>query len=183
MIYSKCKSIAIRSIEKSDLDLVHKWRNSECLRQYFREYRELSMTQIENWYYSMLKDNKFEMFIIVDCDTEDLGIEKFEPIGVAGITDIDWVNRHGDVHLYIGKDNAWIEDKYSKEVADIILNYGFNNLNLNKLWAEVYEIDEEKLNFFQSLGFKIDASLREHYYRDGVYYTSHILSLLRRDYA
>ena len=145
------------------------------MRQYFREYRELSMTQIEDWYHSMLQDNKFEMFIIVNA--------KHELIGVAGITYIDWVNRHGDVHLYIGKDDAWIEDEYSRIAAETLLNYGFNTLNLNKLWAEVYEIDEDKLNFFQSLGFKVDASLREHYYYDGMYYTSHILSLLRREHV
>lgn len=147
------------------------------MRQYFREYRELSMTQLEDWYHSMLQDNKFEMFIIVNCAAD------YEVIGVAGITYIDWVNRHGDVHLYIGKDDAWIEDKYSQIAAETVLDYGFNSLNLNKLWAEVYEIDEDKLNFFQSLGFKVDASLREHYYYDGMYYTSHILSLLRREYA
>ena len=133
------------------------------------------MTQIEDWYHSMLQDNKFEMFIIVNA--------KHELIGVAGITYIDWVNRHGDVHLYIGKDDAWIEDEYSRIAAETLLNYGFNTLNLNKLWAEVYEIDEDKLNFFQSLGFKVDASLREHYYYDGMYYTSHILSLLRREHV
>ena len=133
------------------------------------------MTQIEDWYHSMLQDNKFEMFIIVNA--------KHELIGVAGITYIDWVNRHGDVHLYIGKDDAWIEDEYSRIAAETLLNYGFNTLNLNKLWAEGYEIDEDKLNFFQSLGFKVDASLREHYYYDGMYYTSHILSLLRREHV
>ena len=63
----------------------------------------------------------------------------------------------------------------------LILNYGFKTLNLNKLWAEIYEIDNKKLKFFKSLGFEIDATLREHYYYNGKYYNSHILSLLKRD--
>lgn len=175
MIYSKCKSVAIRSIEKSDLATIHKWRNSEYLRQYFREHREFSMKQIEDWYHGMLTDNKFEMFVIENCDTSEI-------VGVAGITYIDWVNRHGDVHFYIGKEDAWIDNTYSKGAVEIILNYGFNTLNLNKLWIEVYEIDEKKLCFFKSLGFKVDASLREHYFHNGSYYTSHILSLLRKEY-
>ena len=42
------KNLAIRAIEKSDLELIQSWRNNENLRKYFREYREFSMTQKEN---------------------------------------------------------------------------------------------------------------------------------------
>ena len=71
---------------------------------------------------------------------------------------------------------------YGTECLKAILNYGFNTLNLNKLWAEIYEIDIKKLNFFKMKGFEIDATLREHYFHNGNYYSSHILSLLRREY-
>ena len=175
MIYSEDYKIGIRAIEKSDLSVIQQWRNDESLRRYFREYRDFSMTQKENWYNSMIADNRFEMFIIEDLDSR-------KPIGVTGLTYIDWVNRHADVHFYIGKDSLWIDDDYSPTAIRLILDYGFNTLNLNKLWAEIYEIDNKKLNFFKSLGFKIDASLREHYFHKGKYYTSHILSLLRNEY-
>ena len=180
MIYTKDKKIAIKAIEKSDLPLIQSWRNDESLRQYFREYRDFSITQKENWYDNMINDNRFEMFVIRDCDGNCLSDER--NVGVTGITYIDWVNRHGDVHFYIGKNSEWIDKKYSPSAIKLILDYGFNILNLNKLWAEIYEIDTKKLDFFQSLGFKIDASLREHYFHNGKYYTSHILSLLRSEY-
>ena len=38
----------------------------------------------------------------------------------------------------------------------------------------------KKLNFFKSIGFEIDATLREHYFHNGKYYSSHILSLLKK---
>ena len=83
--------------------------------------------------------------------------------------------------IFTGKDSKWIDDKYSPTAIKLILNYGFKTLNLNKLWAEIYEIDYKKLDFFKSLGFKIDATLREHYFYNGKYYNSHILSLLKKD--
>lgn len=55
-------------------------------------------------------------------------------------------------------------------------------MNLNKLWAEIYQIDNKKLDFFTKRGFNIDANLREHYFHKGQYYTSHILSLLKKEY-
>ena len=166
--------IGIRAIEIEDLSLIQKWRNDEGLRKFFREYREFSMTQKKDWYLKMINDNRFEMFVIVD-------LELNEVIGVTGVTYIDWPNRHGDVHFYIGKNSSWIDDHYAPKAINIILNYGFNILNLNKLWAEIYEIDTKKLNFFKSIGFEVDATLREHYYYQGKYYDSHILSLLKKD--
>ena len=175
MIYNKDKSIAIRAMEKSDLPVVQVWRNDDSIRRYFREYREFSLAQKEQWYESMIQNDKFEMFVIIDCEYQDI-------IGVTGLTYIDWVNHHADVHFYIGKDSLWIDDVLAPKAFPIILDYGFNTLNLNKIWAEIYDIDTLKLNFFTDRGFKVDASLREHYFFKGKYHTSHILSLLRSEY-
>tara|TARA_B110000046_G_C12999228_1_gene401448 strand:- start:416 stop:940 length:525 start_codon:yes stop_codon:yes gene_type:complete len=169
------EKIGIRAIEIDDLPIIQKYRNDENLRQYFREYREFSLTQIKDWYFNMIKDNKFEMFVIIDLNIDEV-------VGVTGITYIDWPNKHGDVHFYIGKNSEWIDQNYSNTAFKLILNYGFKTLNLNKLWAEIYEIDTKKLNFFKMKGFKIDASLREHYFHNGKYYSSHILSLLKKEY-
>jgi len=175
MIHSKCKEVAIRGMELSDLVLLQSWRNNDQLRRYFREYRELSITQLDNWYKDMTASDKFEFFIIEST-------RKKEAIGVAGITYIDWVNSHGDVHFYIGESSKWIDENYSPKAFAMILEYGFNTLNLNKLWAEVYSIDKLKLEFFKKTGFSIDATLRDHYYNKGKYHNSHILSLLKNEY-
>jgi len=168
------KYIRLRAIEESDLSKIQTWRNNESLRRYFREYRDFSFNQLESWYHNMISDDRFEFFIIESLEGESLG--------VAGLTYIDWVNKHADIHFYIGKDFEWIDDNYSHKAFPIILDYGFNKLNLNKLWAEIYDIDHKKLNFFKSYRFKQDAILRDHYFYDGKYINSNILSLLRHEY-
>ena len=167
-------NVGIRAIELGDLETIQSWRNNESLRKFFREYRDFSISQLTKWYEGMINNNQFEMFIIFDLSTE-------ERVGVAGLTYIDWVNRHSDVHFYIGKNVEWIDEKYAPTAFKLILDYGFNKLNMNKLWAEIYEIDSKKLNFFKSNGFDIDATLRDHYYYEGKFYNSHILSLLKKD--
>ena len=167
-------SIGIRAIEKNDLSIIQQWRNNENLRKYFREYRDFSHTQLSDWYEKMVFNKDFEMFVIEDLEDNQI-------VGVTGLTYIDWVNRHCDLHFYIGKNSEWIDNKYSPIAIKIIVEYGFNNLNMNKLWAEVYEIDHKKIEFFSSLGFEVDATLRDHYYYKGKYYNSHILSLLKSD--
>mgnify|MGYP006228753079 FL=1 len=88
--------IRLRAIEESDLPKIQAWRNNESLRRYFREYRDFSFSQLKSWYHNMISDDRFEFFIIESLEGESLG--------VAGLTYIDWVNKHADVHFYIGKD-------------------------------------------------------------------------------
>ena len=168
------QEIHLKAIETKDLDLIKSWRNNESLRRFFREYREFSMTQIENWYFEMIKSKDFEMFLIY---------QDKKPVGVTGLTYIDWVNRHADVHFYIGIDGLWIDEKIAPNAINLILDYGFSYLNLNKLWVEIYDIDSKKITFFQERNFKKDAVLRDHYFYDGEYHDSFIFSLLRKDYS
>ena len=105
MIPSDNPTIGIRAIELSDLPIIQKWRNSPSFRRYFREYRELSLSQIQDWYKRLNADSTREMFMIVE-NTSLL-------LGVAGLTSIDFVNRHADIHFYIGNDHAWVDTFYA----------------------------------------------------------------------
>lgn len=165
--------ISIRCIEESDLKIIQKWRNNESLRRFFREYRDLSLEQEKDWYLKIIFDNRFEMFVITAHD---------KVVGVCGLTYIDWVNRHCDLHFYIGDDLKWIDKKYAPPAIKIILKKAFHSFNMNKVWVEIYETDKKKLEFFMNNNFEIDATLREHYFYDGKYHTSYILSLLKKDY-
>lgn len=175
MIVSKDGTIKLSPIEEGDIDKIKVWRNNQNLQKYFREYRLFSTTQINKWYSSMIHDNRFEMFTVADNTTNEI-------VGVCGLTYIDWINRHADVHIYTGKDSKWVDNKYCPPALDAIVRYGFYTLNLNKLWAEVYEIDKLKLKFFSEHSFKMDACLRQHYFYEGEYYNSHILSILRGEF-
>jgi hypothetical protein len=175
MMISTDEKVILAPIEAEDLENIRSWRNNPNIQKYLREYRLFSKAQKKEWYNSIIHNNKFEMFLVKDKQTS-------EAVGVCGLTYIDWVNRHADVHIYTGKQEAWIDNKYCPAALQLILKYAFNSLNLNKVWAEIYEIDNKKMDFFKDNNFKIDATLREHYYYDGKYYDSHIFSLLRCDY-
>jgi RimJ/RimL family protein N-acetyltransferase len=162
----------IRAIEEKDLELIQRWRNHPTTLPYVREYRIMSLPHIKKWYESIVTSDKFEMFIMQDKEI---------PIGVCGLTYINWQNRHADLHLAIYHNNEWVDKEYAPEFFKIITAYAFEEMNLNKLYVEVYENDSKKIDFFESLNFQKDAVLREHYFHKGRYLNSYIYSLLRRE--
>ena len=170
----KGKKVGLRAVEKQDLPFLRDWRNIVEFRRNFREVRELSLPDQESWFDHLQRTNHINyMFTIVD-----LGSQK--PIGAAGILYINWVIRSGDFSFYIGDDNKYIgNDGIAKEAIQLLIDYGFNNLNLHKIWMELYEFDIEKLDVFtKEFNFKKDGLLRDNCFEEGRYWNSHIISLL-----
>ena len=61
-------------------------------------------------------------------------------------------------------------------------DYAFNELNMHRLWAEVYAFDERKSNFFKQLGFTLDGRHRETYWHDGLWHDSLFFGILRHEW-
>lgn len=151
----KGEFVGLRSIEPSDLDQLLAWRNKPEFRRYFREYRELTYEQQRSWYKEkVLNDPATCMFAIVCAETGRL-------IGACGLCYIDWINRSSDFSIYIGHDDLYIDDKYAIDAARLLICYGFEELNLHRLWSEIYGFDSAKVEMFKTLGFHLDGSHRQ----------------------
>ncbi|HMO18056.1 MAG TPA: GNAT family protein [Oligoflexia bacterium] len=171
------KITGLRAVEENDLEVLKTWRNNQDFRRNFREVRELNSYNQKCWFEkTCLSPNDF-MFVIVR-------LEDSLPIGACGLLYTNWILRSSDLSFYIGHENAYIDDKgFAEEACQLLLEYGFGNLNLNKVWMELYEFDQKKLDFFTGkFNFKKDGKLRENCYEDGRYWDSYILSLLRKEH-
>ena len=171
------KKVGLRAVEKEDLPFLRDWRNIVEFRKNFREVRELNMFNQEGWFNKTFSNPNDFMFTIIDLETN-------EPIGAAGLLYVNWIIRSADFSFYIGKDNLYIDKiGLAKDAAQLLLKYGFNNLNLNKVWMELYEFDKMKIDFFtKEFAFKKEALLRDNCFEDGKYYNSIIISILKREY-
>jgi RimJ/RimL family protein N-acetyltransferase len=168
--------VGLRAVERDDLKLLRDWRNNEDFRRNFREVRELNMAQQENWFERTCIHNPNDFMFII----ERLSDKK--AIGACGLLYINWIIRSADFSFYIGEDNAYIDEKgYADDAAALLINYGFSDLNMHKIWMELYEIDKKKLNFFQKkFNFVIDGKLRHNSFVNGSYHDSYIISLINK---
>jgi RimJ/RimL family protein N-acetyltransferase len=167
--------VGLRAIERSDLALLLQYRNCPDLRQYFREFRELSMADQERWFEQrVLNDPATRMFSIVERTTGQL-------LGACGLCYIDPINRSADFSIYIGADELYIDDIYAPDAARLLIAYGFDELNLHRLWSEIYDFDTRKIRFFEQLGFTLEGRHRQTKWRRSRWSDSLFWGLLSSD--
>ena len=165
---------SLRAIEKEDLSQLLLWRNDPNLRRYFREYRELNFDQQTDWFEQKVNnDISTKMFAIIDS--------RQNLLGAAGLCYIDWINRTADFSIYIGQDGIYIDEILAPDAAKILIKYGFEELGLNRLWSEIYDYDEAKVEFFNSLGFNLDGTHRQTHWSENKWHDSFFFSLLATD--
>jgi RimJ/RimL family protein N-acetyltransferase len=166
----KGRITGLRALETEDLILLRDWRNIQSFRRNFREHKELNMANQNAWYSRTIASPNDYMFIIERLSDNT-------PIGACGLLYVNWILRSADFSFYIGLDELYIDnDGLALDSARLLIDYGFNNLNLNKIWMELYEFDTAKIEFFtKQLGFVVDGKLRQNCFEDGRYFDSYII--------
>jgi RimJ/RimL family protein N-acetyltransferase len=170
----KGRLVGLRALESGDLPQARDWRNIPSFRRNFREHRELNLLNQQKWFERISGSANDYMFGVVRLKDELL-------IGICGLVYVNWIIRSADISLYIGHEERYIDDEgWAEETINLLIHYGFGNLNLHKLWTELYEYDQKKIELFTKLGFERDATLRDNCFEDGRYWNSYIYSLLRK---
>jgi RimJ/RimL family protein N-acetyltransferase len=169
------KNVVLRAIEKADLPQLMEWRNNPEMRKYFRGVDEINTDNQNKWFDVINdKDSIHKMFAIVKKDTNEL-------MGACGLCHINWINRSADFSIYIGYDNIYVDNVYAVEAANLMRDYGFEVLNLHRLWTEIYSLDKSKKKLYDLLEFKLEGEFRDTYWHGNMWHSSLFYALLSSD--
>jgi len=167
------EKVMFRAIERDDLPQLRDWRNDPEIRTRTREFRLLSMENQERWYKALHDDRNTVMFAVVN--------KARKLIGVVGLTYIDWKNRRAEVSIYIGDRSAQGKG-YGFDTLRTIVRYGFEHVNLHKLYAEIFAFNEPSVRLFEKAGFRKDGVKREDQFVDGKYWDTYVYSILENEF-
>lgn len=156
-----------RRLEERDLRQIADIRNKHI--KYLRQKWMLSEREQKDWFIN--DSQKHGLWYVWENNY-------YELCGVFGLTYIDWQSRKVELS-FITKD--YVNESSGQMVLEA-LKIAFNELNMNKVWVEIYEFDQTKWDLLVQLGFSQDGILRENYYWDGKWHSSIILSITKRDY-
>lgn len=157
--------VRFRAIEEADLAQLRDWRNDYGLCSTSREYRLLNMINQYDWLEYVSRSREVEMFGIEADGTL---------VGVCGLCNINWVNRAAEVTIYAEDTEA------AAQALRLLQRKAFEEFNLHRLWAEVYEFHEMKITLLEDGGFVQEGRLRKHVFGRGKYHDSLMYGLLRR---
>lgn len=160
----------LRAIDEQDLAPMLAWRNNPKLRQYFREYRDLTVVDQARWFEGLSGDDTRAMFAIW---------YEGKMVGCCGLTAIDWKNRSAEVSLYIGEPMiadapVYIDTKVAPLALHDLMAKAYDAFNLHRTWCEVFDFDDKKKALLETAGFDLEGSLRDTHYFDGGFHGSFI---------
>jgi RimJ/RimL family protein N-acetyltransferase len=125
--------------------------------------RPLSPAQVKKKYEAIEKDveeSKNQFYFTIRCREDD------RLVGFARLNWIDWTNSNGFIQLGIGNP-ADRRRGYGSEALQMLLRYGFSELNLYRLSAMIAEYNPAALRLFKKSGFIEEVRRRQALDRDG----------------
>ncbi len=75
---------------------------------------------------------------------------------------------------------AWFKKGYMKEAAAAVINYGFSEMHLHSIEANINTANEASEKLLQRMGFVKEAYFKENFYFNGQFLDSVIYSLINR---
>jgi len=129
------------------------------------------MAEHMNWFKSLAGDSSRKMYAI--------STETADPAGVCGLTSIDYINSRAEFSLYIGP--QYQQNGCGGRALHLLLSKAFCDLNLNCVWGESFEGNPAE-RVFSRLGFHLDGTRREFYFREGKYINANLWSITRDEF-
>lgn len=113
------------------------------------------------------------------------GIHKREDdslIGLCMIAFIDRYNKNCKIGISIGEKSEWGKGFGSEVIAEIV-RYCFEDLDMNRIGAEIYAFNQRSMKLFEGAGFKREGIIRELVYKKGRFEDEYIYGILRSEWA
>jgi RimJ/RimL family protein N-acetyltransferase len=175
--------IRLRRDERSDIANFAAWLNDPEVRRYLSTNMPVSVANEEQWFENMLKLPTAEQPYVIEIrkSAPDQKNETWQSIGNCGFMNLDQTAHSAEVGLFIGDKSHWNKG-YGTEVMRLLLRFGFETLNLNRIFLRVDEGNQGGIRAYEKAGFVHEARLRQAIYRDGEYQNMLMMSVIRSEW-
>ena len=176
MYYKKLigKNIYLAPKTIEDAEKYAEWLNDFRTTDYLGKSGKIMTLEKEREYLETQIDDEATLNIIT--------LSEDKLIGTVGIENIDHLNKRGTLGIFIG-DVEEREKGYGTEAINLILDYGFNYLNLNNIKLDVVEFNERAIACYKKCGFKECGRRRKSEFIDGKYYDRISMDILKEEFT
>lgn len=108
-------------------------------------------------------------------------LENNELLGNCSFSKIDHLHKTAEIGLFIGNEENRNKG-YGTEAIKLLLEFGFNYLNLNNIMLKVLSFNERAIKSYEKAGFKVFGKRHQTYFINNEWYDSILMEILREDY-
>jgi diamine N-acetyltransferase len=169
--------VYLRPAEREDLPLFVRWLSDARTAQFLALRSPLSLALEEHWFDDLLEHHGRDRWFFVICRLDD-----DRPIGSLDLHALDLLSGNAGIGIVIG-DPADTGQGYGSDALAALLNFGFGELRLERLWLDVYDFNERGRHVYERLGFVLEATLRRGMFRAGRFVDVHRMGILREEWS
>lgn len=168
------KKIYLRALKLEDMKTLNEMINdSETEKMVVGWSKPVTENEQNQWYLNLKNDNNIR-YAITSIS------EKESAIGTATIRNIDWKNRNASLDIKLLKE---VRSKgYGTDTIKTLLKYCFEELNLNRISANILEYNEASKKIFEKCNFKLEGIQKEIIYKNGEYNSLMNYAILKKEY-
>ena len=168
--------VYLRPAERGDLPRFVRWFGDAETTRFLKARAPFSLAMEEQWFADMIgRQGKTDYHFVICRLTDD------EPIGTAGLHDLDLVNGNAEFGISIGEKGEWSKG-YGTDALHAICDFGFGELRLWRIELEVYEGNARARRSYEKAGFTLEGTLRQRHFAEGRHVDVLIMSLLRPEW-
>lgn len=157
-----------------DAEIYLKWFNDLNTISYLTFSNKVTTLETEKKFINSVIENGEPTFAIIDLETDKL-------IGNCGLTSIDNTMRIATLGIVIGEEE-YRSKGYGTEALRLLVEFGFNYLNLNNIMLIVYEFNQRAINSYKKVGFKEMGRRRQARFINGKYHDIIYMDLLAEEF-
>lgn len=165
------ESIYLRPISSIDTDNIIKWRNSQHVKNNFIHQNELTREEHEFWLKNKVEKGEVIQFIIVEKESDN-------PIGTVYLKSINHTSMKAEFGIFIGEEKA-LNKGYGPIATMLIVEYGFEKLQLNKIFLRVFEFNVRAIKSYKKANFIQEGLFRQDEFINNKFYDIVFMSILK----
>lgn len=166
------EKVRLRPIEREDLPRFVKWFGDPQVRRHLAVYLPFSQAEEERWFEGHIERQGRQEEVVLAIETLE-GVH----IGNIGLHRINWKDRNAELGIIIGEKTYW-DQGYGSDAICTLLRFAFREMNLHRVYLRVDADNARGLRCYEKAGFRLEGTLRDSVFRDGVYYDQQIMSVL-----
>ena len=168
------ETVYLRPFEPEDAEIAAAWMNSREVTRTVSRSRPWSIEQEREFLRNAISERAMTLGIALK-ETDEL-------IGGSGLMDINHLHRRAEFGTMIGLPEHWGKG-IGTEVTRLMCTFGFEDLNLNRIYLRVAAANEGGITAYERAGFRREGVLRQASFRSGEPSDEYLMAILREEWS